>query len=256
MKAGLAQLRAQPQAKVGPEGREIHRRRRSKHLAGPRQARAVEDVKYGERAPVRIRKHSCSPARAAERETDFVNGSYLDEIAEHRKQCFLRLVERLARLRDVQYDCDQTEHILAHAKTIVARNLPSNLLRGAAIVVDWRHGFPPDWSSFHPPEWVEARQLLPEGERGSLICSNFKDIACLEAGDAVVLTQDLPSKGLLAGMAGIVRDILSADAEKGTPELLLVEFGEPQECVTKEIELPVDVLRTPRPGDLLENFHS
>ena len=198
-----------------------------------------------------------TPAQTTEeRKTDSVNESFLNELAEHKKQHFLQLVERLARFRDVQYDCDETENILKHAKRIVARNLPSNLLRAAAIVVDYRHGFPPDGSSFHAPEWLQARQLLPEGERGSLICSNFKDIAYLDEGAAVVLTHDIPSKGLVAGMAGIVREILSADEEEGTPELLLVEFGEPQESMTQEIEVPVSVLRTPRPGDLLENFHS
>jgi len=182
--------------------------------------------------------------------------SLLDEIAEQKKQQFLRLVEHLARLRDVQYGCDAAKSIVAHAKQILAQNLPSNLLRAASIVVDGRHGFPPDWSSFHQPEWVNARQLLPEGERGSLVCSNFKDIAYLDVGDSVVLTQDIPSKGLFAGMAGIVRDVLSTNEEEGTPELLSVEFGEPEESLTNEIEVPIGFLRTPRPGDLLEHFRS
>ena len=184
------------------------------------------------------------------------NRSFSEEIAEQKKQRFLRLVECLARLRDAQYECDHTECILKIAKRIVAQNLPSNLLRAASIVVDYVHGFPPDGSSFHKPEWVDARQVLPEEKRGSLVCSNFKDIAYLEEGDAVVLMRDIPVKGLFAGMAGVVRDVLSTNEEEGTSELLSVEFGEPDESHTQEIEVPISFLRTPRPGDLLENFRS
>lgn len=193
---------------------------------------------------------------ADEQEPQPSSESLVDEFAEQKKQQFLRLVERLAQLRDIQYGCDATKSIVAHAKKILAHNLPSNLLRAASIVVDGRHGFPPDWSSFHQPEWVNARQLLPESERGSLVCSNFKDIAYLDVGDSVVLTHDIPSKGIFAGMAGIVRDVLSANEEEGTPALLSVEFGEPEESHTQEIEVPIGSLRTPRPGDLLENFRS
>jgi|ERR1017187_991707 hypothetical protein len=199
-------------------------------------------------------KFKCADQTIEKQETSSVNESYLDELAEHKKKKFLQLVERFARLRDLQYDHDQTEGILKIAVKIVARNLPSNLLRAATILVDYVHGFPPDWSSFWKPEWVGATKLLPEDRRGSLICSGFKEISSVEIGDAVVLTNDISSKGLFAGMAGIVREILSENEEDGTPELLLVEFGEPEESLTQEIEVPLSILRTPRPGDLLENF--
>lgn len=179
--------------------------------------------------------------------------SLLNEIAEQKKKHFLQLVEQLSRLRDIQYGRDSTDGILKNAKGVLARNLPSNLLRAATIFVDYFHGFPPDWSSFSIPEWVGARKLLPEAERGSLICSNFRDISYLGVGDAVILTQDVPIEGLFAGMAGVVREIQS-DSEDEAQNLFLVEFGEPEDCITKRVEVPASIVRTPRPGDLLENF--
>lgn len=183
-----------------------------------------------------------------------MNKSLTDEVAEHKKKNFLQLVENLARLRDFQYGKDETKDILKIAQKIKAANLPSNLLRAAAILVDYIYGFPPNWSSFWKPEWVDAKKLLPVEKRGSLVCSGFKKVSELEEGDLVVLTQDC--KGFSAGMAGIVRRIVTVNEEEGTPELLLVEFGEPEESITEEIEVSANILRTPRPGDLLENFRS
>ena len=67
----------------------------------------------------------------------------------------------------------------------------------------------------------------------------------------MVLVSDLPMHGLHAGMAGIVRELASGD---GTDDTCLVEFGEPQESLTVEVEVSRASLRRPRPGDLLENY--
>lgn len=76
-------------------------------------------------------------------------------------------------------------------------------------------------------------------------------MSSVQEGDVVVLTHDLESDGLHAGMSGIVRELLSDDDDDG---MFRVEFGEPEETVTLIIELPGDWLRPPRPGDLLENY--
>ncbi len=185
-----------------------------------------------------------------------VDESLLDEVAEVRKKKFLQLVECLARLRDSQYETENAEGILNIARKIVSRNLPSNLLRAAAILVDYIHDFPPNRSSFWKPDWIDAKELLPQGKRGSLVCSGLKDISELEEGDLIILTQDISSKGLHAGMAGIVKEIVFANKEDEIPNSFLVEFGEPEESITEEIEVLANILRTPRPGDLLENFRS
>lgn len=140
--------------------------------------------------------------------------------------------------------------ILSRAKKVVALNLPRNLLRAVAIFVDHSHGFPPSYGSFTPPEWVQAKKNLPEEKRGLLSCSGFKDISDVEEGDCVVLRDDLPDEGLHAGMAGIVKEVM-VDEDQAT---ILVEFGEPQVSNTIEVETPRCLLRTPRPGDLLEPF--
>lgn len=175
----------------------------------------------------------------------------MGEVAEIHKQRFIKLVEHLARLRDVQYEADGANAIIERAKKVVALNLPSNLLRAAAIFVDWSYGFPPDQGSFGLPEWVTAKVLLPENQRGSLACERFKDLSTLQESDVVVLLDDLPEHGLHAGMAGIVRELPSED-EGDT--LCQIEFGEPQESLTVQVEVSLTLLRRPRPGDLLENY--
>jgi len=175
----------------------------------------------------------------------------LSDIAEVHKRRFVRLVEHLARLRDVQYEADGANAIIERAKKVVALNLPSNLLRAAAIFVDWSYGFPPDQGSFGLPEWVTAKVLLPENQRGSLACERLKDLSTLQESDVVVLLDDLPEHGLHAGMAGIVRE-LPSEGEGDT--LCHVEFGEPQESLTVQVEVSLTLLRRPRPGDLVENY--
>ena len=56
-----------------------------------------------------------------------------------------------------------------------------------------------------------------------------------------------------AGMAGIIREMPSEDEDD---EMYLVEFGEPEESSTTKVEVHRSMLRTPRPGDLLEGFRS
>jgi hypothetical protein len=98
---------------------------------------------------------------------------------------------------------------------------------------------------------VNARKLLPENQRGSLTCSGFQEVSTLGEGDVVVLTEDVPSNGLCAGMAGIIREQPGEDENE---EVYLVEFGEPEQSITVEVQVPRSSLRTPRPGDLLEGF--
>jgi len=175
------------------------------------------------------------------------------EIAEHRKERFVKLVGRLAALRDIQYDDDSGPDVVEDAQNVVALNLPSNLLRAAAIFVDYRYGFPPGRGSFLPPQWVTAKRLLPEAERGSLVCSGLKDARSISENDVVVLTSDVDEHGLHAGMAGIVKQLLGGDENN---QSCLVEFGEPEDCITQEVEILASILRCPRPGDLLENYRS
>jgi len=174
-------------------------------------------------------------------------------VAEIHKQQFVKLVEHLARLRDVQYDDDLSNSIIERAKKVVALNLPSNLLRGAAIFVDWSYGFPPGGGTFELPAWATAKAVLPKEQRGSLVCEGLKDLSTLEESELVVLTGDLPVHGLHAGMAGIVRELPSED---DSDDACLVEFGEPEESLTATVEVSRTLLRRPRPGDLLENYRS
>ena len=90
------------------------------------------------------------------------------EVAEVRKQRFVKFVEHLARLRDLQYETDISDSVIERANNVVAMNLPSNLLRAAAIFVDWSYGFPPNKDTFALPEWTTAKTVLPESQRGSL----------------------------------------------------------------------------------------
>jgi hypothetical protein len=173
------------------------------------------------------------------------------EAAEIKKQRFLKFVDQLALLRDLQYENNMAPLIAENAKRVVALNLPSNLLRAAAIFVDYFHGFPANKDTFGPPEWVTNRKLLPEGCRGSLVCTGFSNVCDLTEEDVVVLIDDLPKHGLHAGMAGIIRE-LSDDEE---PEsCLLVEFGDPEDCITQKVQVSAKLFRRPRPGDLMENF--
>lgn len=174
----------------------------------------------------------------------------LTEVAESRKQEFLKLVELFAQFRDCQYGNDLAGSLVTRAKKVVAINLPHNLLRAVAIFVDHAHGFPPNYGSFTPPEWVLAKRNLPKEKRGLLSCSGFKDISDVEEGDCVVLRDDLHGEGLHAGMAGIVKELVVDENQ----ETMLVEFGEPQVSNTIEVETQRCLLRTPRPGDLLEPF--
>ena len=175
----------------------------------------------------------------------------LAEIAEQKKCQFVQLVEHLARLRDIQYAGDSAESVIKQAKKTVARNLPSNLLRSAAIFVDYYYGFPADQHSFFPPAWVSAKKLLPKGQRGSLICTGLKDLSELQENDVVVLIGDMVTQGLHAGMAGIVREL---PTEEENDQTCLVEFGEPQESLTTMVTVPLSLLRKPRPGDLIEHY--
>ena len=114
-----------------------------------------------------------------------MNEDLIEQVSEIWKERFLQLVDQLARLRDLQYQKDGAKDTLQLAKKVVARNLPSNLLRAAAIFVDYCYGFPPGHGSFTAPDWVSSRGLLPEGERGSLVCSGFKEVSALEEGDSL-----------------------------------------------------------------------
>jgi hypothetical protein len=175
----------------------------------------------------------------------------LGEIAEVHKRRFVILVEHLARLRDAQYEADSADSVIERAKKVVALNLPSNLLRAAAIFVDWSYGFPPDQGSFGHPEWMTEKAVLPKEQRGLLVCPRFKDLSTLQEKDVVVLLGDLPEHGLHAGMAGIIRELPSEDPDDN---LCQIEFGEPQESLTVQVEVPLTLLRRPRPGDLMENY--
>jgi len=176
--------------------------------------------------------------------------SLLQELAEVRKAKFLNFVEALARLRELQHGRDTAHSVLGRAKKLPALNLPSNLLRAAAIFVDHAYGFPPNFSTFGHPEWVVSRSLLPEGKRGSLVCE-FTDSDVFETDDVVVLITDIPSLGLHAGMAGIVRDVPDEDDGNGLYE---IEFGEPEDERSIRAELEAIKFRKPRPGDLLEHY--
>ena len=173
-------------------------------------------------------------------------------VADVKKRQFIKLVKAMADLRALQYGKDDNENIVREAEDVVALNIPSNLLRAAAIFVDYFYGFPPDWGSFFPPAWVLVKSVLPENERGSLVCTGLHYTSALNEKDLVVLTHDVPSFGLHAGMSGIVRETPSQHGEVN----YLIEFGEPEESLTQQIEVPAALLRRPRPGDLLENYRS
>jgi len=179
------------------------------------------------------------------------DGWPMHEAAEIKKEQFVRLVGQIAGLRDLQFDNDLATKIIDRAKKIVALNLPSNLLRGAAIFVDHAYGFPADKRNFGAPKWVTAKELLPKDERGSLVCTGFKDVSDLEEKDVVVLVADIPERGLHAGMAGIVRELPSEDDGEFS---YLVEFGEPEDSLSQRVEVLPALFRRPRPGDLLENY--
>ncbi len=174
-----------------------------------------------------------------------------EEDAKPRKQRFVQLVEALARLRDVQYQNDLATALIQRAGTLPARNLPSNLLRAAAIFVDSAYGFPPGKGSFETPVWVTAQNLLPEQERGLMRCARFGDEFPLEENQVVILLADIPSHDLLAGMAGIVRELPAEDEPEGK---YTIEFGEPEESATVTVDITLTLLRRPRPGDLIENY--
>jgi hypothetical protein len=178
------------------------------------------------------------------------DGWPMNGVAEIKKKQFVNLVGQLAGLRDLQYADDSAQGAIDLAQKVVALNLPTNLLRAAAIFVDYIYGFPADRGSFGPPKWVLAKELLPKEARGSLICTGFKDNSDLEETDVVVLVADMPERGLHAGMAGIVRELPSEDGEYS----YLVEFGEPDDCLGQKVKVLPALLRRPRPGDLLENY--
>lgn len=169
----------------------------------------------------------------------------IGEVAEARKKRFLQLVEQLAHLRDLQYGKNCAQETIEHAKKVAARNLPLNVIRASAIIVDYFYGFPPNWGEFvNPPEWVlRPEKLLSEEQRGSLVCTGFKKVSDLEEDDVVVLILDLPEHGLFAGMAGIIKELLP---ENDNGRQYLIEFGE------SEVEVSLSFLRTPRPGDFLD----
>lgn len=171
--------------------------------------------------------------------------------AKRNKERFVKLVRCLAALRDVQYDQNMAEGLVLAAKQVVAGNLPSNSLRAAAIFVDYRYGFPPFWCAFMQPAWATAKKLLPEGERGCLACAGLDELADVEVGSSVVLTRDVPEDGLHGGMAGVVRQVDSEDFVTGN---LVVEFGEPEDCISLAAKVPIAWLRCPRPGDLIEHY--
>jgi hypothetical protein len=177
-------------------------------------------------------------------------GSLSADISKLRRRRFVQIVEALARLRDIQYQDDSAAGLVRHANKVLALNLPSNLLRAAAIFVDYFQGFPPQRRSFMPPAWVTAKKLLPESQRGSLVCSGLDNLEDLEEGDAVVLTRDVAEHHLIAGMAGIIKHIVD-QKEDGNFQ---VEFGELEESSTVEIIAPGSWLRPPRPGDMLDYF--
>lgn len=175
---------------------------------------------------------------------------FLNETAELKKQKFLEFVAALIQLRELQYERGIGKGTLARAQGVMARNLPSNLLRAAAIFVDHAYGFPGNWESFQAPEWVTAQRVLNQ-EQADLPACAFRQHDTYEEKDVVVLLCDLPEVGLHAGMAGIVRELPDED---DTQNEYLVEFGEPDECITIEARVSQAILRPPRPGDLLENF--
>ena len=179
------------------------------------------------------------------------DGWPMDEVAEIKKKQFVSLVARLAGLRDLQYANDLSPGVVDLAQKVVGLNLPSNRLRAAAIFVDYIYGFPADKRNFGAPKWVSAKELLPKEERGSLVCTGFKDVSSLAEKDVVVLVADIPERGLHAGMAGIVREVPSEDDGEYS---YLVEFGEPEDSVSQKIEVLPALLRRPRPGDFLENY--
>ena len=167
------------------------------------------------------------------------------------KNRFLKLVEQLSQLRDLQYGTELAPSIVRRAERVLAINLPSNFLRAAAIFVDHAHGFPPKRCSFEAPAWVTAKMQLPDEAKGSLACAGFQEISALGEGDCVVLLGDIPEHGLHAGMAGIIKEI-SANPKAG--EVFLLEFGDVDDSVSFQVEVPVTQLRSPRPGDFLESY--
>jgi hypothetical protein len=177
----------------------------------------------------------------------------LGEGAEIKKQRFISMVGQLASLRDLQYERDMAPGLIEDARKVVALNLPSNILRAAAIFVDFYHGFPASEQPVGAPNWVSSKKLLPQAERGSLVCTGFKDVSSLGENEVVVLLADIPSEGLHAGMAGIVRQ-LPSESEDDTD--CLVEFGEPEDCISHTTSVSRNLLRRPRPGDLLENYRT
>lgn len=100
---------------------------------------------------------------------------------------------------------------------------------------------------------MTAKTLLPEDQRGSLVCVGLRDHSRLDLGSCVVLTRDIPAQGLTAGMAGVIRELPEGD---GADETCRVEFGEPEDRMTVEAWVARSWLRAPRPGDLLECFCS
>jgi len=175
---------------------------------------------------------------------------FANEGAELKKQKFLKFVEALIKLRELQFESEIGEGTLERAQRILARNLPSNLLRAAAIFVDHAYGFPPGRKSFRSPRWTSATEILDKHGPNPLDCE-FCESRTFEEKDVVVLVRDISEGGLHAGMAGIVREVADED---DILEKYRVEFGEPEESITTVVEVPRSLLRGPRPGDLLENF--
>ena len=75
----------------------------------------------------------------------------LEERAEYRKRGFLRGGGSHCSSARYCVPGREAEEILKCARRVVALNLPSSLLRAAAIFVDYFHGFPPQHDSFFPP---------------------------------------------------------------------------------------------------------
>lgn len=67
----------------------------------------------------------------------------------------------------------------------------------------------------------------------------------------MVLTNDIESDTLHAGMAGIVVELPESDEGD---EDYSVQFGASEDCPSKAVAISAKYLRTPRPGDLLENY--
>jgi hypothetical protein len=198
-----------------------------------------------------MRDTNIKPSSEPNPPSDSWPDAFAAEVAERKKKRFLRLVEARAHYLDVKHEETLAAEIVKAAKTVVALNLPSNLDWAAVLFVDRFYGLGPQ-RDYMPPQWVNSRTLLPESERGSLACSGLQNLDDLEEGDCVVLTRDIPSHHLMAGRAGVIRELPSDQRLDGG---FSIEFGEPEDCVTVEARVRRAWLRPPWPGDHLENYH-